>query len=177
MGKYVNEKTLNSRKRASTILLIFASFGFIFWGFCSFAMILYGDIEMFFCVFIFALITIIHIFIGLNAIHMKKLNDCVYMYTRYFEGDIDGYIYIDDMVRIIGKDENRIYSELVILLKKRILCDFIIRNFNGRNQIVLGSKIKRCECKNCGAVFDKRMYFAGTCPYCKSSDIYAEAVK
>ena len=31
-----------------------------------------------------------------------------------------------------------------------------------------------CECKNCGAEIEKRVYFTGVCPYCRSSDLFAK---
>lgn len=177
MGKYVNEGVLNSRKSTSTILLTIGIIGFIFWGFAAMSMLLAGDVIGIFVFFIMAIVCGVHVGLGLKGISMKKVNDSVYLYARYFEGDLDGYIYIYNMVNVIGKNEAEIFNELNNLLRRRIMTNFFIRDFNGRKQIVLESKIVKCECKNCGAIIDKRMYFVGTCPYCYSSDIYAELVK
>ncbi|MBR2705070.1 MAG: hypothetical protein IKE91_06360 [Clostridia bacterium] len=177
MGKYVDESILDSRRTVSSIRLTIGIIGFIFWGFVAMSMLLSGDVMGIYVFFIMAIVCGLHVWLGLNGISMKKVNDSVYLYARYFEGDLDGYIYICNMVNVIGKSEAEIYNELNNLLKERIMTNFFIRDFNGKKQIVLESKIAKCECKNCGAIIDKRMYFVGTCPYCHSSDIYAELVK
>lgn len=177
MGKYVNESRLNSRKITSTIILVIGIIGFVFWGFILLAALMYMELQFLLIALFVASITALHAAMIIIAILIKRQNDMVYLYARYFEGDIDGYIYLGDMVNVVRKDEFTIYNELSRLQRKRILGNFFIRNFNGRKQIVLESKIIKCQCKNCGAIIDKRVYFAGICPYCQSSDIYAELME
>lgn len=177
MGKYVNEGVLNSRKATSTLLLTIGSIGLVFWGFCFFAMFIYGELEFIIVSLFFAVLTILNGLLMYKAINIKKSNDIVYMYARFFEGDLDGYIYISDMVNIIGKDENSIFVELNEFLNKNIMINFSIRANDGKNQIVLASMVDKYKCKNCGAVFNKRVSFNGMCPYCNSSDIFADLAK
>lgn len=44
--------------------------------------------------------------------------------------------------------------------------NFVITNKWPKSTIVLASKIEKCECRTCGAIIDKRIYFTGVCPYC-----------
>jgi len=177
MNKYVNAYKYNSEKVKSTTLMTFGIIGFMFWGFVSFAVLAYSGIEHVFLNNIILLFLVIHILLILKAIKMKKFTDMVYFYARYFEGDLDGYIFIANMVNLAGKDEFTIYRDLNRMLKKGILTNFFIRDYNGRKQIVLESMIKKCECKNCGAIIDKRIFFTGVCPYCNGSDIFAETIE
>lgn len=172
MNKYVNEGCFNSTKIASFIMLFVGIIGFMFWGFAFFAILMYGE-EIIFSAFIIAIFVILHVFLVYRGILKKKLDDMVYMYARYFEGDLDGYIYISDMVNVFGKNEETIYNELSILIRRLILTNVSIREVNGKKQIVLQSITEKCQCRNCGAIIDKRTYFAGVCPYCQSSDIHA----
>ena len=54
------------------------------------------------------------------------------------------------------------------------MTNFILREKNGKMQVVLASKIEKCECKNCAGVFEKKVYFTGICPYCGGSDLFAK---
>ena len=53
---------------------------------------------------------------------------------------------------------------------------FELKVIGNEEQVVLDSKIAVCECKNCAARIEKRMYFTGVCPYCDSSDLYAKVL-
>lgn len=176
-SKYVNEANVKSSQVANSITMWLGIIGFIFFGFAFMAVLTHGDEEIFMTAIIMILLIIVSIVIALRSIHYKKSLENVYMYARYFEGDLDGYIYISDMKNVIGKRPDEIEKELNDLILRRFLINVFIRDHNGRKQIVLESMIAKCECKNCGAIIDKRVYFAGVCPYCKSSDIYAELIE
>ncbi len=176
MNKYVNEGCFNSTKIASFIMLLVGIIGFMFWGFAFFAVLMYAEEEIFSTAFMVGIFAILHGIIIYRGILKKKLDDMVYMYARYFEGDLDGYIYLSDMVNVFGKNEETIYNELSILIRRLVLTNVLLRDFNGKKQVVLESMIEKCKCRNCGAIIDKRTYFAGVCPYCQSSDIYAEII-
>lgn len=176
-SKYVNEANVKSSHAANTITMWLGIIGFIFFGFMLMAVLLYGDEDIFMISIIVLALIILSIVIAIRSIHYKKSLDNVYMYARYFEGDLDGYIYISDMTNVIGKRPDEIEKELNDLILRRFLINLFIREYNGRKQIVLESMIAKCQCKNCGAIIDKRVYFAGVCPYCKSSDIHAELIE
>lgn len=176
-SKYVNEANVKSSNAANTVTMWLGIIGFIFFGFMLMAVLTHGDEDVFSIAIIVLSLIIISIIVALRSIHYKKSLENVYMYARYFEGDLDGYIYISDMTNVIGKRPDEIEKELNDLIRRNFLINLYIRDYNGRKQIVLESVIARCQCKNCGAIIDKRVYFAGVCPYCKSSDIYAEFVE
>ncbi len=182
MNKYIDEVRIQWVKRKNRIILCIATVGFIIIGFMMIAIAIGGIrdgeymtvvvAELFFLIFLAMDMALIWMFIKSN-----KMVDRAFLYARYFEGDLDGYIYISDMEKIVGYNSNEIYQQLNELLRKRYMLNFFLRANNGKTQIVLLSKIAKCECKNCGAIIDKKVYFAGVCPYCKSSDIYAELIK
>lgn len=63
---------------------------------------------------------IISIMLVYKAIKFRAIVDDIYFYSKYFEGDIDGYVYTSDMVAIIGKNEERINKEIKEVLRKKI---------------------------------------------------------
>ena len=102
-SKYVNEANVKSSHAANTITMWLGIIGFIFFGFMLMAVLLYGDEDIFMISIIVLALIILSIVIAIRSIHYKKSLDNVYMYARYFEGDLDGYIYISDMTNVIGK--------------------------------------------------------------------------
>ena len=176
MNKYVNEGCFKSTKFVSFTMLLIGILGFMFWGFAFFATLMYGGAEILFITFLIGIFTALHVLLIYRGILKKKLDDMVYMYARYFEGDLDGYVYISDMVNAFSKNEQIIYNELSIFIRRGILTNVSIRDYNGKKQVVLQSTTEKCQCKNCGAIIDKRVYFTGVCPYCQSSDIYAGVI-
>lgn len=71
---------------------------------------------------------IISIMLVYKAIKFKAIVDDIYFYSKYFEGDIDGYVYTSDMVDIIGKNEERINKEIKEVLRKKYMKNFVITN-------------------------------------------------
>ena len=47
---------------------------------------------------------------------------------------------------------------------------------NNTQMLELYSKRALCQCRNCGAQIEKRIYFTGVCPYCHGSDIFARVL-
>ena len=176
-SKYVDEANVKFSKVGYSIMLWIGIIGFIFFGFVLMAVVTHAEEDIFFVFLLILALMIISIVVAIRAIHYKKSIDNVYMYVRYFEGDLDGYIYISDMTNVFGKRPDEIYKELNDLIRRKFLINVFIRDHEGRKQIVLESMIAKCECKNCGAIIDKRVYFAGVCPYCGSSDIHAELIE
>lgn len=96
-------------------------------------------------------------------------------FSGYFEGDLDGYVTYGDLADVTGKKESKIKKQLH-LLQKTCMKNFELRRVEGLEQVVLNSKKYICECKNCGAPIEKRVYFTGTCSYCGSSDLFAKVL-
>lgn len=96
-------------------------------------------------------------------------------YSSYFECDLDGSISFDELSAVVGRSVGSIRRELHFL---RI---FYMKNFRFRTEgqqetIELYSKKVLCRCRNCGAFIDKKIYFTGVCPFCKTSDIFASVL-
>ena len=85
------------------------------------AIFMYGDEDIFMTSIIVLALIILSIVIATRSIHYKKALDNVYMYARYFEGDLDGYIYISDMTNVIGKRPDEIEKELNDLIRRNFL--------------------------------------------------------
>lgn len=175
MNKYVNEISLKTRKTYNTIKLTIGIVGAVFWGLiCVVGFAVSESTSDIFMSFICLIFSAVNVYFVYDAVKTKALLSMVYLYARYFEGDLDGYIDAADITKIVNKSEYKVYSELQRLLKKKVMRSFILRSNNGKKQIVLQSKIKDYKCKNCGGTIEKRIDFAGICPYCGGSDIFAE---
>lgn len=96
-------------------------------------------------------------------------------YSSYFEGDLNGYIKYSDLAEVTGKN---MYSVMLQLCFFRLIYmkGYTLKFSDSSEQIILNSKKCLCECKNCGAPIEKRIYFTGTCSYCGSSDLFAKVL-
>lgn len=169
---HLNNYKIKFKQIINAIFLTIGIIGSIICSFALFAFILHG--ESITVSLIFLLISIIFLFIIIISLKSQKMIDNIYFYARYFEGDLDGYINILDMVNILGKDEQKIINELSKFIKRKYLKNVSLEK-NGKDiQVILQSKISKCECRRCGAIIDKRVSFTGKCPYCGSSDIFAK---
>ncbi len=173
---YINNIRLSEAKIKNKILFAIGSIIFIMFS-GSIIVQISEDSSNYGMIIFFITSLLIGIFIIYKALKLRALVESVYFYSRYFEGDLDGYINTKDMVGVIGKDENKINKELSKLLKEKYMINFILKQNNNGLQVVLESKIAQCKCNNCGAIIDKRIYFTGICPYCKGSDLYAKLIK
>lgn len=98
-----------------------------------------------------------------------------YFYSSYFESELYSDVGYDELSKVTGGTADKARRELHIL---RILYmkRFSFVQDNDGEHIELYSKTVECQCKNCGAVIDKKVYFAGICPYCQTSDIFATVI-
>ncbi|MBR2751133.1 MAG: hypothetical protein IKD90_08380 [Clostridiales bacterium] len=105
----------------------------------------------------------------------RKLIGDARFYSSYFEGDLSGTIPISALAEVTGHSQLRVRLELrlfrILYMKK-----FSIKTIDGVEQVELFSKKILCECKNCGAGIEKKLYFTGQCPYCGSPDIFAKVL-
>jgi Zn finger protein HypA/HybF involved in hydrogenase expression len=171
---YINASRVKIKKVKNEILLAVGIAGLIIFGgtfiFCLFENEYNSEVIS----FIFMMISILIIY---KAIKNRTIISSIYFYYRYFEGDLNGYINISDMVNVIGKSENEIKNELTKLLKKKYMENFIIKQNQEGYQVILQSKTEKFECKNCGAIINKSVHFTRTCPYCGGSDLFAKLIK
>jgi hypothetical protein len=54
--------------------------------------------------------------------------------------------------------------------------NFKFQSVDGVEQVMLNGRKSVCECGNCGAQMEKRMYFTGSCAYCGSSDLLTKVI-
>lgn len=103
----------------------------------------------------------------------RKLMGDARFYSSYFEGSLEGRITFKELAQVTGKPVFLVILELFffrfIYMKK-----YSFVKVEGKKLIELYSKRTLCECKNCGAPIDKRIYFTGVCSYCGSSDLHAK---
>lgn len=92
-------------------------------------------------------------------------------YSNYFELDLNGIIGIHDLSGSCGRNEKRVAGQLTFF-RRLYMKNFTVKD----NTIILDSKTCECECLNCGAPIDKKIYFAGKCSYCGSSDVFAKVL-
>ncbi len=94
-------------------------------------------------------------------------------YSGFFENDLDGHINLDDLAAVTGKSRDAVRRQIISFQNKYLINCGYDKN---ADEIVLGSKKVKCQCRNCGAVIEKSQYFVGTCPYCGGSDIFADVL-
>ena len=96
-------------------------------------------------------------------------------YSSYFEGDLDGYIKYSDLAEVTGKNKYIVMLQLCFF-RLIYMKGYTLKFSDNAEQVVLKSKKCLCECKNCGAPIEKRIYFTGICSYCGSSDLFARVL-
>ncbi len=111
----------------------------------------------------------------LIALKLKEMVEDANFFSGYFEGDLDGYVAYQDLADVTGKKKTKVKKQLH-LLHRTCMKNFELQETSGREQVVLSSKKYMCECKNCGAPVEKKVYFTGNCAYCGSSDLYAKVL-
>lgn len=111
----------------------------------------------------------------LEAAISRSLIGKATFYSSYFEGDLDGYVKCSDLAKVLGKSEKKITTQLY-LFRNLYMKKFELKDQDGRKVVALYSKKCLCECRNCGANIEKRIYFTGVCPYCGSSDLFAKVL-
>lgn len=116
---------------------------------------------------------IIGIILLIWAFSSKNMIGDAYFYSSYFEGDLDGNIEYSDLTAITGKSIYLIKIQLH-LFRLIYMKNYKFKIVNKSEQIELYSKKYTCECRKCGAIIEKSVYFTGVCPFCKSSDLFAK---
>lgn len=96
-------------------------------------------------------------------------------YSSYFEGDLDGYIKYSDLAEVTGKNKYIVMLQLCFF-RLIYMKGYTLKFSDNSEQVILNSKKCLCECKNCGAPIEKRIYFTGICSYCGSSDLFARVL-
>lgn len=122
-----------------------------------------------------------HFAIGLllivcSRVSRNLVNDASF-FSRYFEGDLSGYIEFRELAEITGRKAAQVRRRLK-LLRGLYMRKFKFSRPEGRGQelVELYSKTVTCTCRSCGGAMEKRVYFTGECPYCGSSDLTARVV-
>ena len=97
------------------------------------------------------------------------------LYSGCFENALYSDIGMGELSEVTG------YPEFFVKLDLRLLRPLYMKSFSFRKNengeyIELYSKKIRCSCKNCGADIDKKIYFTGICPYCKTADVFATVI-
>lgn len=96
-------------------------------------------------------------------------------YSGYFEGDLDGYVKYSELAEVAGKKKYNIIIQLYFF-RFIYMKGYNLKFGSESDQIILKSKKCLCECKNCGAQIEKKIYFTGICSYCGSSDLFAKVL-
>lgn len=108
------------------------------------------------------------------AISRNRIGNATF-YSSYFEGDLDGYVKYGDLAEVTGKSVKKVRRQLR-LFRKYYMKNYELKEENGEEIVELYSKKCFCECGNCGAHIEKRIFFTGACPYCGSSDLFAKVL-
>lgn len=101
-----------------------------------------------------------------EAVTSRNLMGKATFYSSYFEGDL---------THVIGRSERKVTRQLH-LFRKLYMKKLELKEKEGMKVVVFYSKKCRCECRNCGANIEKRIFFTGVCPYCGSSALYAKVL-
>ena len=172
---YINGGRLKVKKIINGIELFLGIAGFIIFGSTMVYVTLEGDANET-VKNSFYILTAINIALILLSFRSKRLIGRVFFYARYFEGDLDGIIKPSEMVAVVGKNESRIKKELRWLKIRGYMKNYKLINKGNETVIELESIMTKVECKNCGASIDKKVYFAGNCPYCGGLDVFAKEI-
>ena len=111
----------------------------------------------------------------IEAIISRNLIGKATFYSGYFEGSLDGWVKCSDLSQVVGKKEEKVKRQLSFF-RKIYMKKFEMAEKDGETVAELYSKKSLCECRNCGANMEKRIFFTGSCPYCKSSDLFAKVL-
>ncbi len=121
------------------------------------------------CLFFIGCMMLICMKVSANAI--KKSN----FYSSYFETELYSDVGYDELSQVTGYTAKKVKYDLHIFRKLYMKRFSFVQDHDGEH-VELYSKTVECSCKNCGAVIDKKIYFAGICPYCKTSDVFAAVI-
>ena len=111
-----------------------------------------------------------------SRVSRMLVNDASF-FSRYFEGDLSGYIDFEELAEITGKSPAWVQRRLWLLRWLYMKRFSLVHSGSGAGERVeLYSKTVTCTCRSCGGELEKRIYFTGECPYCGSSDLSARVI-
>lgn len=174
---YLREKKIKLLRIRNVLLTVFAVFEVLVRGYYIISeFVYYRDdpdtalhaVSMPGSLIIVPIAVAVLIWIGISR---RRIGNAAF-YSSYFEGDLDGYIPCADLAEVTGFSEQRVRRQLRACLR-HYMKDFTLGEKDGTAQVILSSKTALCQCKSCGAEIEKRIFFTGECPYCKSSDLHA----
>ena len=111
----------------------------------------------------------------IHALTSRNLIGKATFFSGYFEGSLDGLVKSNDLAKVVGHKDVSIRKQM-ICFRKRYMHKFELLEEKGEMVAKLYSKKVLCECRNCGATIEKRIFFTGTCPYCNGSDLFAKVL-
>lgn len=114
------------------------------------------------------------ILLVIAGISKRWIGDAVF-YSGYFEGNLDGYVPFRELEKTTGIPAWWIQVQLSFF-PFFYMKNYKIQSVDGVSMVVLNSKTSTCECRNCGAIIEKKEYFTGSCKYCGSSDLFARVL-
>lgn len=173
---YLNKKAIKTIKIITIIMLLFAGIELVVsvpYIISEFAY--YSDdpetawhaVDMGECIFM----TIMSIALIIVVFILRRMVWNATFYSSYFEGDLDGFIKYTDLSEVTAHPASVIRNRITFYRK------FLMKGFKlEKDKVELDSKKVLCECKNCAAGFEKRIFFTGKCPYCGSSDLRAKII-
>lgn len=170
---YINEFKIKILKIRNGILLCIGMICLVVFGLTCIAALLELSDDYSFIIF-FAISTLISALVICFSIMSRKTIGNIYFFSRYFEGSLDDKVKFSELSEVTGVKEKKIKFTLKRLLRKKLMKSYTIDE--NKNEIVLSSKTYQCECKNCGAIINKKEYFTGICSYCGSSDLFAKVI-
>lgn len=108
--------------------------------------------------------SIIWIIIGtillVYAIISRRLIGKATFFSRYFEGSLDGMVKSNDIAIVEGSKDSRIKRQM-IYFRKHYMQKFELLEKKGEMIAELYSKKALCECRDCGATIEKRIFLLG----------------
>lgn len=117
--------------------------------------------------------------VGLTAaiviMYLKRKINNARFYSGFFESDLDGVVYFEDLTSVTGKNPFFIRMEFAVFMSV-YMKRYLIISENGKSYIKLYSKTFKCSCKHCGAEIEKEEYFTGKCSYCGGSNLFATVI-
>ena len=174
---YLKSKWITFLKVKNRILLLFGLFGFFkgIWDIVSLIVYYWGDWNTVIharptpeSIVMIIIGTAILLYISFSITQIKNAA----FYSSYFEGNLYGDITFEELSEVTGYSVNKIKLSMYFL-RFVYMKNFSFRKNDSEKYIELQSKTVVCSCRSCGAEIDKKIYFSGICPYCKTSDVFA----
>ncbi len=94
------------------------------------------------------------ILLMIAGISKRWIGDAVF-YSGYFEGNLDGYVSFTELEKTTGIPSWWIRVQLGFF-SLLYMKNYKVQSVNNKATIVLNSKTTTCECRNCGAIFEKK---------------------